>query len=749
MKKKYTCVKQHDVSDCGAACLATICLHYDLDISITKLRDIVGTDIKGTNLSGLVDGAKKIGFEIKPIRVDKENFFSNYTLPAIAHVIKENGLSHFVVVHKIKSKVIIIADPAKGLEKIPHDKFFEMFDGILLLMVPTSEFEKGRKKSKTVFNMFIKLILPQKKLLITTILASIVLSILGIASSFFSKILMDEILPYNLRNSLYAYSVAFFIIALFQILIGAFRQHTLLFLSRKIDIPLLLGYYKHILNLPMKFFSTRRTGDILTRFQDAATIKQIFTGVSISLVIDVGMAVLSGTVLYFLSPRLFLIVSIMLIINIILIYIFKRPYRELNYLQMEQSVNLNSQLIESLKNIETVKSMANEEEQLNKLENRFVASLKTQYREGVISNIQGSLSSFVSNVGNLVIMVVGALSVMDQKMTLGDLVAFLTLSGHFMQPITNLIGLQLTFQEAGISMKRLSEIYEVEEEQKEEDTKHNDVSLDGDIKLENVTFAYGTRKPVLKNVSMIIEKRKKIALVGQSGTGKTTISKLLMGFYKVNEGRIMINNYDICDMDLGFLREKIGYVPQNVELFTGKVIDNIKIGNENATYDEVITASKKAGCHDFIERLPARYDSYLEEQGANLSGGERQRIAIARALIKKQSILIMDEATSNMDAVNEQHIHNTIFKYTKDVTTIVIAHRLSTIQKCDYIYYLGNGNIIESGTHKELIEKQGLYYDMFMSQMDIEYKSIADKHGIIEEQKEFNDMNDFVEMSYT
>lgn len=718
---KYKCVEQHDAADCGAAALATVCRHYGLEVSITKIRDIVGTDIKGTNIKGIVEGAEKLGLEAKAIRVDREAFMSKFTLPAIAHIITDEGLSHFVVVHKIKKKKVVVADPAKGIVKYDHDEFFNIFDGVIVLMIPTSSFEKGKQKTSSIFKMFINLLLPQKKLLVTTILASLALSIFGIVSSFFSKILIDEILPYNLKNSLYIYVFIFFMISIFQILISAFRQHILLFLSRKIDIPLLLGYYKHILSLPMNFFSTRKTGDILTRFQDAATIKEIFTGVSLSLVIDIGLATITGAVLYFLNSKLFGIIVIMLIISIILIYAFKLPYKILNKKEMEQSVMLNSQMIESLKNIETIKGYAIEEDQLERLEKRFIASLKTGYKEGILSNIQGSISGGVSTVGNLAIMTIGAISIMKGDMTIGDLLVFSTLSGYFIEPISNLIGLQLTFQEASIAMSRLSEIYELKREQDEEEERLKDIDLKGDIVLENIDFKYGARKNVLDNLNLSIPQGKKIALVGESGAGKTTIAKLLLNFYEPNEGRVLINDFDIKDIDLKYLRNKVGYVSQNIELFTGKIIDNIKVGNPDKKYQDIILASKKSGCHEFIERMPGRYESFLEEQGSNLSGGERQRISIARALLKEPDILILDEATSNLDFASEKIIHDMVFKHTKDITTLVIAHRLSTIQKCDLIYCISDGKVKEYGTHEELLKTKGYYYNMWMSQVDANF----------------------------
>ena len=277
--KKYL-VKQHDATDCAAACLATVCMYYKKEITITKLRDILGTDIKGTTLKGLEDGANRLGFDTKAIRVDKEGFTSKYTLPAVAHLITDQGLSHFVVIHKVKKDKVTILDPAKGIVKETVEEFFKSFDGVLLLMVPNHEFSPGKNKNGGMLSKFITLLLPQKALFIYSIIGSILLTLLGIASSFFNKILMDEILPYGLKNQLKIFVIGFLVLGATQIILSAIRQHMLLYLSQKIDIPLLLGYFKHVYKLPMQFFTTRKVGDILTRFSDAFTIKNVLTSIS-------------------------------------------------------------------------------------------------------------------------------------------------------------------------------------------------------------------------------------------------------------------------------------------------------------------------------------------------------------------------------------------------------------------------------------------------------------------------------------
>lgn len=610
--------------------------------------------------------------------------------------------------------------------RVKIDEFYERFTGAILLLKPTNEFEAGKIKGKELFDRYIKLLLPQKKLFIYAFLASIIVTALGIVSSLFNNVIYDEILPYRQTDVLKIMLVVFLVISFTSTMLSFIRQWILMHLSIKIDIPLMLGYFEHIYNLPMKFFATRKTGDITTRFSDAFTIKNIFTSIALSLIMDISMAIVSGAILFQMNTKLFVVIIFLTCISILLVYIFKQPYKKINEEQMQQASILNSEIIEGLRAVETIKGNANEGNELENIEREYIKSLRIGYRESMLSNVQGTISSVISGLGNLLLLYVGISQVINNEMTLGSYMAFMTLEGYFMSPISNLIGLQLQIQEANISMKRLAEIMEYEREQQIinsdgieviDEKKYQDIDqVDGDIEIKNLTFRYGNRKPALDNISFTIPKGQKVALVGSSGSGKSTIAKLLLKYYEPESGEISIDGVDIQEYSNSSLRRAISYVPQNIELFSKSIYDNIRISRLSATLEEVKEAAKKADAHEFIKRLPMQYNTYLEEAGNGLSGGEKQRIVLARAFLKDNQFYIMDESTSNLDFATENVIFDMIYNKFKKKTMLIVAHRLTTVKNCDKIIVMNRGSIVEQGTHDELLALKGEYYRLWEMQ---------------------------------
>ena len=744
---RYTYVRQHDTTDCAAACLAMVCLHYKKEITITKLRDMMGTDLKGTNLVGLQKAANELGFTTAAVRVDRENFLSDFSLPCIAQVITDQGLAHFVVIfkkttikdddarhkHMVKENelrqdetkkfkckdYVVIGDPANELKKISLDEFYKNFTGVLLLLNPTSEFKPGKQKKGGMLKRYIDLLLPQKKLFIYAIISSVLITILGIVSSIFNRALMDEVLPYGLQSLLVTLILVFSVVGLTSTLISTVRQWILIYLSIKVDIPLMLGYFGHVFKLPMKFFATRKTGEITTRYSDAGTIKSVLTSIALSVVMDVVMAIGTGIILFRMNSTLFGISLFSTMLSLLLVIIFKQPYKRINEETMQQSAILNSQMIESLRGIETIKCNASEDRELENLEREYIKSLKISLKSSRISTGQSLVSSLISTILGMVTTYVGIMQVLNGQMTLGGYMAFSTLSSYFTSPISDLIGMQMSIQEASISMKRLTEIMDYESEQKEDQEYTEMEQIDGDIEFKDVTFRYGNRSPALNHVSFTIPKGKKVALVGQSGSGKSTITKLLLKYYEPESGEIDVNGVNLDEYSNQSVRRAIAYVPQNVELFSKTLYDNIRISKPDATLDEVKAAAKKADAHEFIRKLPLQYNTYLEEAGNGLSGGEKQRIAMARAFLKDANLYIFDEATSSLDFGTENTIFDMIYNQLADRSMLIVAHRLSTVRDCDLILVMDHGEIVERGTHDELLAKQGKYYELWNLQQGI------------------------------
>lgn len=468
---------------------------------------------------------------------------------------------------------------------------------------------------------------------------------------------------------------------------------------------------------------------------------------ALTLIMDIAMAIITGVILFKMNITLFVVILFMTVISIILVFLFKHPYKKINEEQMQQNSILNSQIIEGLRAVETIKGNANEETELENIEREYIKSLRISFKEGMLSNVQGSISELISTIGNLILTYFAIVQVINADITLGSMMAFMTLSGYFMDPVGRLVSLQLQIQEANISMKRITEILDYDKEQSanEENTYNELEKVDGDIEIKNVTFRYGNRKPVLNNISFSIPKGKKIALVGASGSGKSTIAKLILKYYEPESGEITIDGVDINEYSNDSLRRAISYVPQSIELFSKSIYDNIRVSRMNSTLEEVKEAARMADAHDFIRKLPMQYYTYLEEAGNGLSGGEKQRIALSRAFLKKNEFYILDESTSNLDFATENIIFDMIYNKFKNKSMLIIAHRLSTVKNCDEIIVMNNGKIIEKGTHDELLEKKNHYYKLWEMQqgnfIKIEEKELEQLQEI-----ESNDEN---EISYT
>lgn len=718
MLRRYTVVKQHDQSDCGAAALATVARHHGLTVSLQQARTLAGTDRVGTNLLGMVQGAEKLGFTARAVKGPYEALPS-VPLPAIVHVRTDEGLGHYVVLHKHAKNAVVIADPARGVQKMSREEFCKRWTGYLLALVPDPQRQVARAPGRPAagpWRRFLGLLRPHRGLVIEAFLCAILMTVLGLSTSFFIQHLVDNVLTRRETRLLNALGVGMVLVLIFKVLFGALREYFLAHVSRQVDLGLVAGYSRHILGLPMNFFEMRRVGEILSRVNDAAKLREAIGGTTTTVLVDGVLVVAMLAVLWLYDMPLAAVSTAFVPLLALSVLIHhpaaKRRCRE----AMEHAAELSAHLAEDVSGVETIKAFGRERARAEEGEARLVRMVQSVFGMQKVGLSVNGLGTFVTAVAGITILWYGGHRVMSGALSIGELMFFHSLLGYLLEPLSRLASVNIHIQEGLAAVDRLYQVLDQDAEALEDRAKVPFRGVARAIELRDVSFKYGCRSNVLEGVNLRIPAGKVVAVVGESGSGKSTLLKLLQGFYAPTGGRILVDGVDLRDFDLATVRGKVGVVSQDAFVFNGTMRENIALGRPEATLEEVISAASEAGLAEFIAGLPERYETVIGERGANLSGGQRQRLAIARALLRRPDVLIFDEATSHLDTATEQAIQANLKAALAGMTVVLVAHRLSTIKDADLIYVLHQGRVAEQGTHQELVDKGGLYSTLCQAQ---------------------------------
>lgn len=709
-------IKQHDIKDCGAACLASIGNHYGVHMPIAHIRQWASTDLHGTNVLGLVQAAEKMGFLTKGVRGRMESL-SQVPLPCIVHLVLKNQLHHFVVLYKVTQKHVFVMDPALGeMEKYERRDFEEIWSGVLVLMAPGEGF-RPLDATKSLLKRFWGLMWPHRSVIFQALLGAVLFTLLGLCMSVYIQKITDYVLVDGNQNLLNVMSVGMLLVIALQAYVGSRKSILMMKSGQLMDAALILGYYKHLMYLPQRFFDTMRIGEITSRISDAIKIRNFLNETVIEWVVNVCVVLFAFGFMFLQDWHLAAVMLAFLPLYALLYGLFNRLNKRVERVVMEDSAALESQLLESLNQIRTVKAFGIEECMNQKTEHRFVKLLFTGMKSGYHTLFAGTSASFLASLITVVLMWLGAGYVLDQQITPGELFSFYTLVAYFSGPMTALLGASKSIQSARIAADRLFEIMDLALEKSENQEVDLGQEALGDIRFEQVYFSYGSRVQVFSGFDVLISKGKMTAIVGDSGSGKTSLFSILQGLYPIQSGRIMVGDYDIRHIGLADLRRRIAVVPQQIQLFSGNVIENIALGDPFPDVKRVLKLCRDTGIAEFIEKIPSGYDTPLGENGAMLSGGQKQRIALARALYREPEILLLDEATSSLDSASEQSILHILERFRQmGKTLVVIAHRLRTIIQADRILVLQGGQVVQSGTHRELLQSEGAYANMVAAQ---------------------------------
>ena len=707
-KKHYR--SQIDQKDCGVASLAMVFGYFGSYYSLARLRELAKTTINGTTALGLVKAAETLGFEPQAIQADMTLFDSpNLIFPFVVHVLKDKELFHYYVVTGMDKQNIHIADPDPEvrLTKLSRERFEEEWTGTTIFVAPSPNYQPHKDKNQGLTS-FLPILINQKGLITNIILATALVTLINIVGSYYLQSIIDTYVPNQTSSTLSIISICLVIVYALQQILSFAQDYLLIVLGQRLSIDVILSYIKHVFHLPVSFFATRRTGEIVSRFTDANSIIDALASTIISIFLDISTVLIISIILFLQNSSLFFISLLGLPIYAVLIFAFMKPFEKMNRNTMEANAILSSSVIEDINGIETIKSLASEKICYQKIDREFVDYLKRSFTYSRAESQQKALKKLAQLSLNVCVLWIGANFVMDGKMSLGQLITYNTLLYYFTNPLENIINLQSKLQTAQVANSRLNEVYLVKSEFEEQKMVEDLSTIQGDMTFKGIHYKYEYGQDILSDINLTIKQGSKIALVGVSGSGKSTLAKMMVNFYDPSQGEIRLGDMNLNQIDKKSLRQHINYLPQQPYVFNGTILENLLLGaKEGTTREDILRAVELAEIREDIERMPLNYQTELTSDGTGISGGQRQRIALARALLTDASILILDEATSSLDILTEKRIVDNLMKL--DKTLIFIAHRLTIAERVEKVVVLDRGKIVEEGNHADLLARNSFY----------------------------------------
>ncbi len=728
---KFPFYKQPDYMDCGPTCLRMVSKYYGKSISMEELRTLAFTNRAGSSLMGISEAAEKIGFRTSGVKISFEQLKDDATLPCIAHW----NQNHFVVIYKIKNGIIYIADPAHGLLKYTKENFIKSWEsdvdaGIILLLETTPEFNTESintnqstdyNQNKKGFTFLFKYLFQYKKLIIQLALGLLAGSLLQLIFPFLTQSIVDIGIQNNDLKFIYLILFAQLMLFLGRTSIEIIRSWILMHISSRINISLVSDFFVKLMKLPIAFFDSKKTGDIMQRINDHQRIENFLTSTSLNVLFSfVNLIVFSFVLAYYnlMVLSVFLVGSL---IYFLWILFFLKRRADLDYKRFQQNSQNQSKIMELITGMQEIKLQNAERQKRWQWENIQVRLFRINIQGLALEQTQNAGSNLINELKNILITFLSAKLVIDGEITLGMMLSISYIIGQLNSPIMQLVTFTQSFQDAKLSLERLSEIHNKENEESLNNEKLNNLDKNAPITLKSLSFQYTGMigDMVLNDVNITIPNNKITAIVGTSGSGKTTLMKLLLKFYSPISGEIKIGNYNLSNLSPKEWREKCGVVLQEGYIFSDTIANNIAVGVEQVDYEKLQQAVRIANIKEYIESLALGYNTKIGLEGIGLSTGQKQRILIARAVYKNPDYLFFDEATSALDANNEKIIMNNLNQFFKGKTVIVIAHRLSTVKNADQIIVLDKGKIIEFGSHKELTDLKGNYYNLVKNQLEL------------------------------